>query len=64
MHLLCPWNSLGRNIRVDCRSLIQGIVPTQGSNLSLPHCWQILYCLSYQGNIINYYSAVLYNGLC
>ena len=27
-----------------------GIVPTQGSNPSLPHCRQILYCLSHQGS--------------
>ena len=33
MHLLCPWNSLGRNIRVDCHCLIQGIKP----GLPLPY---------------------------
>ena len=27
-----------------------GIFPTQGSNPSLPHCRQTLYCLSYQGS--------------
>ena len=32
-------------------SLLQGIFPTQGSKLCLPHCKQILYCLSHQGNI-------------
>ena len=26
----------------------RGSFPTQGSNLSLPHCRQILYCLSHQ----------------
>ena len=31
-------------------SLLQGIFPTQGSNLSLLHCRQILYHLSYQGS--------------
>ena len=31
-----------------CRSVLQGIVPTQGSNLGLPHCRQILYHLSHQ----------------
>ena len=30
-------------------SLLQGIFPTQGSNLGLPHCRWILYCLSLQG---------------
>jgi len=29
-------------------SLLQGIFPTQGSNLGLPHCRQILYPMSYQ----------------
>ena len=28
----------------------QGIFPTQGSNLDLPHCRQIPYYLSHQGN--------------
>ena len=31
-------------------SLLQGIFPTQGSNPGLPHCRQILYCLSHQGS--------------
>ena len=31
-------------------SLLQGIFPTQGSNLSLPHYGQILYHLSHQGS--------------
>ena len=29
---------------------LQGIVPTQGSNLDTLHCRQILYCLSHQGS--------------
>ena len=32
-----------------CHSLLQGIYPTQGLNLGLSHCRQILYCLSHQG---------------
>jgi len=28
----------------------RGIFQTQGSNLGLPHCRQILYCLSHQGS--------------
>ena len=35
---------------VDCHSLQQGIFPTQGSNLGLQYCRQILYHLSYQGS--------------
>ena len=35
---------------VGCHSLLQGIFPTQGSNLGLPHCRQIIYHLSHQGS--------------
>ena len=34
-----------------CHSLLQGIFPTQGSNLGLPRCRWILYCLSHQGSL-------------
>ena len=50
--LLCPWNSPGKNTRVACHSLLQGIFPTQGSNLGFWHCRQILFGLSYQGSPI------------
>ena len=33
-----------------CHFLLQGIFPTQGSNPGLPHCRQMLYRLSHQGN--------------
>ena len=33
-----------------CHSLLQGIFPTQGLNLGLLHCRQILYCLSHLGS--------------
>ena len=33
---------------VGCHSLLLGILPTQGLNLHLLHCWQILYHLRYQ----------------
>ena len=36
------WNSLGQNTGVGSLSLLQGIFPTQGSNLGLPHCRKIL----------------------
>ena len=48
--LLCPWNSPGQNTEVSSYSLLQGIFPTQGLNLGLPHCRQIPYCLSHQGS--------------
>jgi len=47
--LLCPWNSPGKNPGVGSPYLLQGIFPTQGSNLGLLHFRQILYYPSYQG---------------
>ena len=46
------WNSPGKNIGAGCHFLLQGIFPTQGSNLGLLHCRQMLYHLSQQGNPI------------
>ena len=43
-----PGDSPGKNTKVGCHVPLQGIFPTQGSNLSLPHCRQILYHLSHQ----------------
>ena len=48
--LLCPWNSPGKHTGVGCHFLLQGIFPTQGSNLGLLHCRQILHHLSHQGS--------------
>ena len=36
--LFCPWGFPGRNIRVGCHFLLQGIFLTQGSNPSLLSC--------------------------
>ena len=36
---------------MSCRFLLQGIFPTQGSNLGLLHCRQTLYHLSHQGSL-------------
>ena len=47
--LPCPWNFPGRNTGVDCHFLLQGIFPTQGSNLqadSLPLLLLLLSCFS------------------
>ena len=49
---LCPWDFPGNSTGVDCHFLLQGIFPTQGSNPGLPHCRQMLYCLSHQGSPI------------
>ena len=48
--LLFPWNSAGKNTGVGSHSLLQGIFLTQGWNLGLLHCRQILYHLSHQGS--------------
>ena len=41
--LLCPWDSLGKNIGVSCHALLQGIFLTQRFSLCL------LYLLHWQG---------------
>ena len=43
-------DSSGKNTGVGCHALLQGIFPTQGLNLGLLHCRQILYHLSHQGS--------------
>ena len=40
--VLCPWNFPGKDTGVGCHFLLQEIFPTQGSNLGLLHCRQIL----------------------
>ena len=47
---LCPWDSPGKNPGVSCHALLQGIFPTQGSNVGLSHCRQALYRLSHQSS--------------
>ena len=44
--LLYPWDFPGKDIGVFCHFLLQGIFPTQGSNLGLLHCRETLYRLS------------------
>ena len=39
IRLLCPWEFSGKNLRVGCHCLLQGIFPIQGSNPHLLH-WQ------------------------
>jgi len=46
--LLCPSDPPGKNTGVGCHFLLQGIFPTQESNLGLLYCRQILYQLSYE----------------
>ena len=58
--MVCPWDSPGKNTGVGCQSLLQGIFPTQGSNLGLLHCKQFLYQLSLQEHTVglNYFRNV------
>ena len=49
-HVVCPWNSPGKNTRVGCHSLLQGIFLSWGWKPGLLHCRQTLYYRSYQGN--------------
>ena len=48
--LLCPWDFPGKNTGVGCHFLLQGIFPTQRSNLCLLRCRQIFYHPSHQGS--------------
>ena len=48
--LLCPWDSPGKNTRIGCSALLQGIFQIQRWNPGLLHCSQILYHLSHQGS--------------
>ena len=48
--LLSPWNFPGKNTGVGSHPLLQGIFPTQGSNLGLLHYRQTLYHLSHLGS--------------
>ena len=45
--LLYPWNSSDKNTGVDCHSFLLEIFLTQGLNLGLQHCRQILYPLNH-----------------
>jgi len=45
---LCPRDSPGKNTEANCSFLLQGIFLTQGLNLDLLYCRQILYHLSYR----------------
>ena len=46
--LYSPWNSPHQNTGVGSLSLLQEIIPTQGSNAGLWHCRRILYPLSHK----------------
>ena len=46
VRFLCPWDSPGKNTEVGNHVLLQGIFPTQGSNMGLLNQSQILYLTS------------------
>ena len=48
--LSLAWDSPGKNARMGCHFLLQGIFLTQELNSGLLHCRQILYQLSYKGS--------------
>ena len=48
--LYSPWISPGQNTGVGSLSFLQGIFPTQGSNLGLLHSRRILYQLIHKGS--------------
>ena len=50
--LLCPWDFPRKSTGLDCHLLLQRIFLTQGSNLGLLHCRQMLYRLIHQGSPI------------
>ena len=50
--LLYPWDFLGKNTGVGCHFLLQGIFPTQGSDLCLLFGRQVLYhCATWETNL-------------
>ena len=61
--LFCPRDSPGKNTGVGCHALCPEIFPTQGLNLGLLHCRQILDHLSHQGSpgkYLYYFFSVLF----
>ena len=59
--LLCQWNFPGKNTGVGCHFLLQGIFPTQGSNLGLLHLlhwqasgasWETRVCVCFNWSIV------------
>ena len=54
----CQWNFPDKTTGVGSHFLLQGIIPTQGSNLSLLHFRQILYHFKPPGKPKNYMNAL------
>ena len=58
--LLCPWDFPGNYTGVGCLSLLQGIFPTQGSNLGLPHYRQDSLPSELPGKTVHMYFLYMY----
>ena len=56
--LLCPWNSLSKNIAVDSHSFLQGIFPTQVSDPCFLHYRQTLYHLPRQRDTFKFHISL------
>ena len=54
--LFCPWNSPGKNTGVGCHFLLQGIFPTQESNLHLFYQQAYSLILGHLGSPVRVYS--------
>ena len=52
-----PWDFPGKNTGVRCHFLLLGIFSTEGSDLHVLHCRQVLSLLSHQANLIHMYKA-------
>ena len=61
--LCSPWNSPGQNTGVGNLSLLQAILPTQGSNPGLLHCGRILYQLTHQGSPLGCVSRTIFSSV-
>ena len=61
--LFGPLGFPGKHTVVGCHTFLQGIFPTQETNLDLLHCRQTFYCLSNQGSsVINYHVKLIIMG--
>ena len=52
--------SPGKNTGIGCHALLQGVFPTQGSNLGFSQYRQILYHMSHQGGMFSWYNHIPY----
>ena len=59
--LHCPWNFPGKNIGAGCHFLLQGIFPTQGSNL---HLLGLLHWQCHLGSPYYYKASLKFSCIC